>query len=335
MNKLRCFFFSDLLPEERACVESCLDELSKTVSIERIRVTNYHRWFFQSQSNSGPSWIVSHDWQSALDFLQIKKAKSPIFVSVFSSATKKSTPLETWLKSFQSPLSSGVKLLSHSPLSYKFFRELAGIPEVQMKQIPLPFPPLVRRKDSKHFTVGTYGAFRSENNLHFIATLAHYLAKKDPQCFFRVLGSGPLYSHLNQLVSSLGISQQFIVSETTDIEDVCELDVFLYVPHRNDHFAPLLLAGATGAVPVCLETPGIQDYVKDSYSGFIVAEDDTKTMSELILTLKQNPLLRNEMVRRFSDHIQSRFCSEKLAPDYAKIFGVASHQTKNYVRREL
>lgn len=335
MSTLRCFLFSDLLPEERACVEPCLEELGSSFNLQRIEVTEYHKSFFTKQLVDGPSWILAHDWQKALNFLSVKKSSLPVFVSVFSTSLKKITPIETWIKSFQHVLPRGVRLIAHSPMSFKFLRDLAGVPELQLENLPLPVPHLTQERKSQHFTVGTYSSFRSENNLHFVATLAHYLSKKDPDCFFRIFGFGPLYQHLNQLTETLGISKQVTIIETMEVSDVAELDVLLYVPHRNDHFIPLLLAASAQVVPVCIDTPGINDYVVDSQTGFVVPQEDTKTMAELILTLKQHPLLRKELSKRFSEHVQTCFNKTIVCSDYAKLFGGVEYQTKNYVRRSL
>jgi len=335
MSTLRCFLFSDLLPEERACVEPCLEELGNSFKVQRIEVTEYHKSFFTKQIVDGPCWILAHDWQKALQFLKIKRSALPIFVSVFSTNLRKTTLIETWIKSFQNVVPQGVRLISHSPMSLRFFKDLAGIPEIQIESLPLPLPHFSQDRKNHKFTVGTYSSFRLENNLHFVATLAHYLSKKDPDCCFRIFGFGPLYQHLNQLIDTLGVSKQVTVIETMEVSDVAELDVLVYVPHRNDHFIPLLLAASAQVVPVCVDTPGINDYVVDSQSGFIVPQEDTKTMAELILSLKQHPLLRKELSKRFSQQVQNSFNKNKVCSEYAKLFGGVQYQTKNYVRRAL
>jgi len=334
MSLLKVFIFPDLLREELLCIESCVEQIKNLAEIEVYRVTETHEKFFKKASIDSPAWIVSKDWRRAIDFLSVSKNPNKTFVSVLSSQSKPLTPWETWFRTWTKRIPNQVVLVTHSALSYQFLRDLAGIAENQLLRLPLALPTLETHQvaSGEKFIVGTFCSFTAPNNLHFILTLAHYLQTRDPEIQVKIVGTGPLKHHLNRLVTDLNLGKQVQIIESQDPSWVDQFDVSLNFSSHNDHFIPELLSGASGVVPLSIQVQGIEDYIQDSHNGFIIPLDETKTAGELVLTLKQNPLLLREMGSRFRNHTMSYFGAATVAPLYLETFGIAALQNKNFIR---
>lgn len=335
MNSVKIFLFPDVCPEEEACVRSCLVELQKSIPVQEIRVTESDRGFFKRNTIEGSSWIVSRDWKKALRFLSAFSAKSKILVSVLSTQSRKVSLWETWFHSLNPVLPPHIKLLAHSPLSYRFLRELAGIPDLQLEQLPLPLPVSSTDKKGTTFVVGAYGAFVPNNNLHFLITVGHYLFKRDRTIQLKLLGSGFLAEHLDRLARELGVSGQVQIVSTADFSNPDPCDVALYFPQRNDHFGSLLVAASAGAVPICGNITGIEDYVKDSVNGFIFQQEETRSIAESILTLKNHPMLCDEMRTRFRQDMMANFSAAQVSDRYLNVLKGNIYQTQNYIRHAI
>lgn len=334
MASLKVYIFPDLLNEELACVEACLNEMKTQAEIEEYRVVDSHRACFKKSSADAICWVIARDWRGAIDYLSIGKNKDKTFVSVLCSQAKPLTPWETWFSSWLKRIPSNVVLVAHSALSYQFLKELVGIGENQLLLLPLSLPILQLEKDlpRSRFTIGTFGSLSPENNLHFVLALAHYVLRKDSDIQFRLVGKGPLKEHLSRLKSDLHLGSQVEIIESNDAKWVQSFDVALNFSHHNDHFISELLSGTFGVVPLSAMSQGIENYIQDSSNGFIVPLDETKTIGELILTLKQNPLLHREMGARFRQHMTAQFGPETVAQSYLENFEIPCHQNKNFIR---
>ena len=96
--------------------------------------------------------------------------------------------------------------------------------------------------------------------------------------------------------------------------------MLLYVPLRNEHFIPVLLAGQAGIPVIASEIPGIEELVTDSKEGFIVPVNETRPMAELLLRLSGDALLRKNMGANLRKRLGENLSPEKLNSDYERLF---------------
>ncbi|MFM8269871.1 MAG: glycosyltransferase [Pseudomonadota bacterium] len=335
MNSIRIFLFPDVGPEEQACIQSCIWELKTSISVQEVKVGPTEKGFFKKNQITESAWIISRDWQRALRYLSAGSAKSKILVSVLSTQVPKVSLWETWFHSLAPVLPAHIKLLAHSPLSYRFLKELAGMPDLQVEQLPFPAPPLSIKKTDMPFTVGAYCSFVPNNNLHFFLTIGHYLAQKDRTIQLKLWGTGPLSEHLRQLSKDLGISEQVHIIPTLQFFEPESCDVALYFPQKNDHFSSLLICASVGAVPICGNISGIENYVRDSVNGFVFKQEETRSIAELILTLKNRPDFCREIAARFQREVMKKFSGNQLSVHYLNVLTGNNYVTQHYSRHAL
>ena len=335
MKPLKVFIFSDLYPSERASIQSCLNELQNLIALEIISVESHHRNYFKKAQLEAPGWIISRDWRSALHFLSGAESKERLIVSVLACLNRKISVWETWFQSIKGPLPPQIRLLTHTALSHKFLRELEGVPEVQLDFLPLPIPQISAFSSGSHFTVGSFCSFVPESNLHFTLTLAHYFKKEGHPIQMKLIGQGPLRNHLMKLIEELELKEQVSLIAPKDFRSWEKLDVALFFPTRVENFSSLLLAVATESAPICAAQTVKEFSLTDGVNTFLFESEETKPIAEMILRLKENPVLLSEIRKRFTQKMQKELSPSSLAVQYLNLFLDKPYFNQNFVRCAL
>ena len=110
------------------------------------------------------------------------------------------------------------------------------------------------------------------------------------------------------------------IKETTRIDDIQGLDLFLFIPMRNDHFGPLLYAAQYGLPVIANEVPGIEDFIVEGKTGFLVPPHDTRTLGELILRMQTNHEMQTGLSQGLRMHLRTNFSTGRVADRLAQIF---------------
>ena len=324
-SKLTCLLFNDLYPWERSALDPLIQRLEKDLQLETVMVTESERRYFKKE-RQGNFWVVARNWFDALAFLSgARYQHGKIFLSVFQESSEK-RPLHSLILNFLKPaLPNHCHLLVHSPLDYRFYAEIEGFKKGErVTMVPLTLPDLKEipsvKSVNESLTIGTYGDFTSENNINYLLGVAHYITQVNSKIQFRVLGRGPLYTHYLKMIQDMGLSGRVSVAETVDPKDIALLDVLLYLPFKNHHFIPVLLAASQRIAVLSVEVLGIEQYLQDGHSGFVVPLNEIKPMGELVLRLSQDPHIRLEMGKKLLDQLKTRFDLESVIPSYVSLF---------------
>lgn len=325
---LVCVFCPDLLPWERTGPESLINELQSQFRIE-IRELPKLDVAALKDIQCKRIWVLTKKWrQAALLFRGNAFAKSHIWISVFDGNLPKQALAGLMLMKMKKSIPACVRLFAHCPLVFHTLRDLEKLPDEQLNLVPFPLvrPAAAARLSSlkgNHVTVGTFSAFTSESNLNYLLNVAHYVSQRRSDVRFRILGTGSLYFHLARLVSDLALDEIMTVTETFSLSDVQDLDVFLYTPLRNEHFLPILAAAHFQLPVLSTGVPGIEDFISDGQSGFIVGTNETRPMGELLLRLIDDPRLRSSLGKKLSSLITQKYSLTQVGTVYSeKIFGV-------------
>ncbi len=311
-SELSCYFYGDLPLWEKRVASSLVDWFAARASVERFNVPLGRRLPMPA-TPKGAVWIVTRHWRQALSEAR-RFSGSRVYLSVFNLGNIHPSLPTLFLRKFRPAVPSHVKVLVHCTLNYRFFREIEGLGEHQVSLMPLPCvgPPVETPLAGKPFTVGMLDVFNREANLNYVMSVAHYLCQQDKALAFRLIGAGRLSGHIRAMIRELGLSQQVQPVESAGGEAVSGLDVLLYTPLRNDHFAPLL-AAASAKVPVlATEVPGIEDYISDGKDGYVLPLHEVRSMGELILRFQREPKLRLGFGESLYASLSERFGLERV-----------------------
>jgi len=175
-------------------------------------------------------------------------------------------------------------------------------------------------KGLRPVTLGAFCSFTSEGNINFLLNVAHYVVRHCPAARFRILGFGELYRHVVQMVDDLELASQVTVAETDSLGLLSDMDVLFFLPLQNDHFLPVLAAAEKSIPVISCEVPGIDTYIADGRTGFILPYDDTKSMGELAIRLIGDRTLREGLGLALNESLAARFSAQTVAAQYEALF---------------
>ncbi len=328
-HDLVCLLFPDVWAHEREGVKTLLDSLSQQIRVECVDSQNQLNYFSGTDPNSvGAYWIVARDWQKALATLPLKHTRRPVFASVLTVATRRSFP-DILRQGFRPLVPRGVQILTHSPINFRFFREIARISPGRVQYLPFPIGPLPellsRPEKPEYVKIGSFVDFRSESNLHYLLNVAHCVKKRSaeqetPAAKFVLFGTGPLRDHLISAAAELGLTDSFEMRETPWLASIRELDVYFHTALQTGHYVPLCAAGQAGIPVVSSDVPGVEGFVVHKETGYLAPVNETEPIADALLDLIRDATLRRAMGLKFRQHIQSVMSQENLAESYRSLF---------------
>ncbi len=324
---LTIFRFPDLSGWEWDLVAPVVQGLAERHPVEFVEVTAEQRGSLRRGGKGGVYWVLARDWRKALRFLS-PAAPAKVFASVFEMGMRRRSLPTLFFKQYASSVPACVRLLTYSPLNLRFFREMDGLGEERIFPMSLAVPSLSPpTSPSGRTVIGTFAPFIADSNLHYLLNVAHYTARRNPEVMFRIIGSGPLYPHLSTIVAELGLEHHVQIVDQGSIREIAPMDIFLYVPLRNDHFGPLLYAAAAGLPVLTNEVPGIEEFISDGSDGFILPVNETKPMGELLLRLVDSQPLRQLLGAKFQTGMRQKCAVENLVrQSEGALFNASMHR---------
>lgn len=314
-KSLRCVLLPDLMPWERYSILSLTERLKSEGVVIVDSPSSLNDWK-PPLNATDITWVVSGRWQSAL-----KKIPSRLngnwFLSILGSDEKKESLSSLFWRKLKPISVKNLHWLTHSPLSYRFFKEIEGVPPDQVSYVPLPMLPdnrMIFEMNKRPFTVGIITRFSGSHNLHYILGVAHYVTRMNSEVRFQIIGSGKHEFHLRRLITELGLNESVKVSD--NLNDLA-MDALLFSPLQNHHFLPLFAAALYHIPVVTSELPGIEELISDGHSGFVVPMHEIKPMAELILRLSHDPFLQKSMGKKLAETLSPQYT--QAAANYSKL----------------
>lgn len=331
MTRLNVILNHDLLPWERDLFSGTVNALRLQFAVEETDLLRHPR---KSEEANHPTWLVTRRWKDAVRQTKDWPSHLPILITVLESAPNTGSWHSLLWEKWEAP-QGNQQFLCLSPFTFRFLGEMEGITKSQLHFVPLPFfsggaaPVAASPSIGPRMRVGTFSRFTSEENLHHAVTVAHYVAQRNPHVEFCLMGYGNLARHLRSMVSSLNLDATVTIRETTHVSEIQNLDVFLYIPVRNDHFGPLLYAAQYGLPVIANEVPGIEDFIIEGKTGFVVPPHDTRTLGELILRMQTNLEIQTGLSQNLRQHLGTAFSTGRAADRLARIFSPAPQGIAN------
>ncbi|MEZ4750125.1 MAG: glycosyltransferase family 4 protein [Bdellovibrionota bacterium] len=332
-KRLVCLIYPDVYSWEKEGIEPLLGAMAVQMGLHCETVTRGHFGYFKSPARAEKYWIICRDWKRAAGFLRVGKAQAPVYMSVLGTENRRSL-IGLMLQSFLSSLPRNVHLVAHSPINYRFFREIAGLGKDRITLAPFAIPAGEPRNKTPQtgVTVGTLVSLTQRCNLHYFLSVAHYVVNRNPEVRFRVFGTGDLDLHFGRVIHALGLEKHVRIEASRSLQSLSELDIFLFTSLQNEHFISLLGAASYGLPVLCTDVPGASDLITDGHTGFLTAVNDTKPMGELLLRLIANVDMRLAFGQKLREDLQKKYSCAALAGQYEKLFFGDFHESPAMLR---
>lgn len=278
----------------------------------------------KESSVSESVWVIAHDFRRAGHAISRVSGKGSLYLSVFQCVIQSGSALNAfWRQVFRS-IPRQARLITHHPMTLRYLKEFDQVSPERLFDLPLPFPDFLELPDHAKQTsgvVGTLSHLDADSNLHFLALLAHRMLKKNSAIRFRVLGDGPLRNHLMEMASHLNLGDRFDVSPISRLSEITQWDAFLFAPLRCDHLIAPLIGFASQVPTVCMETPGLEEWL-DGLAVPLVPIYETEKMARSIEDVLGNAAIRAHYRLTLTQGLNDRLSIAKVAVLYGRTFGI-------------
>lgn len=179
----------------------------------------------------------------------------------------------------------------------------------------------------KTVIIGNASALSVEKGYQTLLESIAILKNKTQNFQVFIAGEGDQKSSLEQRVKDLGLTQQvhFLGFIKNVPEFLSVLDI-LAIPSNNEGLGTVILdAIFAGACPVGSRVGGIPEIILHEQTGLLMEPRDSETLSQHLLQLIENPVLKDKLASQARQHIQDKFSLESMVRGnfevYQKILG--------------
>ncbi|SFA74164.1 N-acetyl-alpha-D-glucosaminyl L-malate synthase BshA [Lentibacillus halodurans] len=137
-----------------------------------------------------------------------------------------------------------------------------------------------------------------------------------------LVGDGPEYSEMYQLVSKLGLADSVLfLGKQKNVTDLLSISDLKLLMSEKESFGLVLLEAMSCEVP-CIGTNigGIPEVIKHHESGFIVDLGDTEQAAAYAVELLQNEQLLQQFSENALTHVRNLFYSQDIVKQYIDLY---------------
>ncbi len=170
--------------------------------------------------------------------------------------------------------------------------------------------------------VGLVGRLDREKGVDLFVKAAAAVLKQLPLTRFAVAGDGPDRETLQALINQLGIRDQVRLLGRQENMPSFYASLDLLVSSSRQEGLPIaLLEGMASALPLVATTVGqVPAIIVHGHTGVLVPAEDVEALAGAILSLLQDPLLRERYGAAGRERIASEFSAARMAGDYLQLY---------------
>jgi len=208
-----------------------------------------------------------------------------------------------------------------------------GIPEakvttidngVDLSRLALAAPTLRHEiGQDDRILVGAIGRLVTQKGFDYFLRAAAEIVKQFPSALFVVVGDGPERASLEQLATELGVDKNVVFTGSRkDMPGVyASLDIFVLSSRDEGMPIVLLEAMASGRPVVATDVGAVSKLVlPGNTTGLLVRPNDTRELTDAIMSLLRAPDLRERLGKHGQDLVQTRFSSRTMTNEYARVY---------------
>ncbi len=172
------------------------------------------------------------------------------------------------------------------------------------------------------FAVGMVACLKPQKAPLDFVSLAGLIHKEIPKTRFILAGDGCLRHAVEERIRRLSLQREFILlGWRRDIQRLlASLDVFVLTSLWEGQPICVLEAMLAGVAVVVTDTGGVNEVVKDSYTGFMVTPHDLQSLAEKTVTLLKNDKLRVCLAKNARDYLGIRFNLEHMVEEHSWLY---------------
>lgn len=263
-----------------------------------VIVHTVHGWSFHDHMHPILRWMYV-----ILEKLVYRYTDAMIFVSQKDIERGKSTKILTKQNYYLIRSAIPLDLFDPTLYSQALSRDSLGIPA----KVPV---------------LGNVGRFSAQKDPLSWVRVAAQVHAIIPDCYFLLVGDGPLKEQVIQAIKDLDIGDRVILTGLRrDIPELLSaMDVFLLTSLWEGLPRVVPQALAMGLPVVSNQVDGISDAVIDGQTGFLARPGDTQALATHCIQLLQEPSLRQALGTNGKSFVQNEFSLDRMIEQIEEIY---------------
>jgi glycosyltransferase involved in cell wall biosynthesis len=175
---------------------------------------------------------------------------------------------------------------------------------------------------SDSFVVGCVGRLEREKNQSALLSVAARLNSEAQRCDVLLVGAGPALDQLRQQANDLGIGDRVhCPGRMKDVRSALKtMDVFVLPSIAVETFSNAALEAMAMSLPVVLsDIAGAPEMVVNGETGFLYEKDDLEQLADLLIRLRDDTTLREEIGRNARDAVARKFDINQMYDAYEAV----------------
>jgi glycosyltransferase involved in cell wall biosynthesis len=185
------------------------------------------------------------------------------------------------------------------------------------------------------FLIGTVGRISEEKGHIYLIDALRRAKDIVPDLRLIIVGSGPLELHLKKVVSDQDLDRSVLFAGfRRDVPDILKaMDVFAF-PSLREGFPVALLEAMASCLPV-VATPvgGIAEIIADGINGLLVQPRDDNSLAKAIITLYQNPALREALGLKARETVIEKFNAVTMVKNLDSVYRSVLAESKKETKK--
>jgi len=169
------------------------------------------------------------------------------------------------------------------------------------------------------------GRIAKEKNIVFLLEVAERLIRKGYPFFLVLVGNGPYFEELSEIVRKKRLSENVIFAGEMKREELASYyrsaDCFTFASTSETQGLVVLEAQAAGLPVIAVAQKGVKSSLSDGEGCFLTENPDVDFFVDKLLVLMKNQLLRQEMKYQGMNYVQKRWSIEVFAKQVSDLYG--------------
>lgn len=178
------------------------------------------------------------------------------------------------------------------------------------------------------FSIGMVGVLRSWKGHSYLIEAAPEILKRIPDACFYIVGNGPQYDNIKNLISDLSLQDRVVMlGHREDVpEIIAAMDVIVHPSYANEGVPQSILqAMAMGKPVVASDAGAIKEVVLDGKTGFLIEPGNPGAIAQKITALYENPGLMAEFGKEGRDIVEKEHTISTMLDKIESIYKVILH----------
>jgi glycosyltransferase involved in cell wall biosynthesis len=151
---------------------------------------------------------------------------------------------------------------------------------------------------------------------------ASHLVRERPTLKVVIAGDGPTRPRLEQLASSLKMSEHVLfIGERHDVPELLHASDILVLASVAEAMPLSVIEAMAAGTPVVASAVGsVPDIIEDGVNGVLVPPSNTERLAEALARILDDPAAANQMVEHARNSVLENFTLDRMVNDYERLF---------------